>query len=1299
VFLELTSVLGVLRTVNRFFMTIRTQKSNAMLARVGIFAAALSFSAQLACAQSNLVTLISQPGDYVGGGQTYVTTNQSDIGLSGTPATITVTAFGYNIYFSGPGGANLTVATYTNAARWPFNGSSPGISVFGNGRGCNTVCGNFQILELHTDGSGNVDRLWVTFTHICECSFPPMTGEIRYNSQLAPTGPSSKTIRVPADYATIQAAIDNANLLAVDTVLVSPGVYNESISFKGKRVVVASTGGSATTIISPPSGSAAVSFTSGETSNSILAGFTLTNASTAISVSGASPTILSNILVNCGGGVSCNFASPTLLRNQIMGCSGSAVYLGGAATPLIESNIIRTNNGGVIMFAAGSPTIRNNLFQGNLGDALNMVNDSDADIIQNLILENTGNGIYWLVPSGARGPRVVNNTIVNNGAAGIFADGYDANALIANNIILGSPALDVGTFNDLNPPIVQFNDIFSISGAAYADAITNLTGIAGNISVDPFFTCLPGDDYHLLAGSPCIDAGTNGAPLLPTTDFDGNPRRQAGVTSQVARVDMGAFEFNPASPPVPCLYVTCPSNIIVTALPGENSAVVSYPSATGTPVAVITSTPPSGSVFPGGTNFVTCTATYGTNSVSATFTVVVLVPAAIASQSASTNVLAGQALSLSVSPVGTPPFSYRWMFENNDIPGALNPTLSIANVQSVNEGIYRAVVANSVGSITGALISVRVLASGPVIVSNPVSLSLPASSNAVLSVGVVGSEPLGYQWLFKGATLAGATAAQYQLNNVQSANQGAYQVVVANPLGSATSAVATITVTPLAPYFLDQPVSESVRAGSNGILSGLAAGSQPIGYQWRRNGTNLSGANQPSLVLSNVSLADSGPYFLVASNIVGVSTSAVAQVTVYESPTFLQGLTNQVVDFGSTVVLAVNAQGSPALSYTWQWNGQAVPGSGPRLTMTNIQLVQSGYYSVAATNQYGSISSTARLSVLGRSASVIAWGDNSGGQTNVPANLVDAVAVAGGDYHSVALRRDGRLVAWGYNGDGQTNVPVKSLRFVKVAAGAAHNLAIAEDGSVSAWGRNDAGQCNVGLRTGDEVLAVAAGDSHSLALLASGSVLGWGDNSFGQSTAPLGLEGVGAIAAGRNHSLALRNDGSVVGWGDNSYGQAVAPNLTNAVGIAAGYLHSVALLSNGQVIVWGDNSFGQANVPTGLSNVVSIAAGDFHCLALTTDGRVVGWGDNRDGQVDVPAGLANVLAVACGNYHALSLATPGSSLQVGLSSGRLVVSWNGAGKLQWAPTPAGPYSEIVVQGQGYTNQDMSAPAKFFRLKQ
>jgi alpha-tubulin suppressor-like RCC1 family protein len=211
-------------------------------------------------------------------------------------------------------------------------------------------------------------------------------------------------------------------------------------------------------------------------------------------------------------------------------------------------------------------------------------------------------------------------------------------------------------------------------------------------------------------------------------------------------------------------------------------------------------------------------------------------------------------------------------------------------------------------------------------------------------------------------------------------------------------------------------------------------------------------------------------------------------------------------------------------------------------------------------------------------------------------------------------------------------------------------------------------------------------------------VLAWGDNSVGQCSVPQGLGGVRAIAAGRNHSLALRTNGIVVGWGFNTYGQASPPLLSNAVAIAAGYLHSAALLSNGTVVVWGDNTFGQANVSGGLTNAVALAAGDFHTLALRADGRVVAWGDDTYQQIDIPAALNNVFALSSGNYHGLALVPAIGSLQPSAVSSQFVVRWNGFGTLQWAPTPLGPYTDVGCQGTSYTNLDMSAPARFFRLR-
>src|ERR1035441_6316741 len=68
----------------------------------------------------------------------------------------------------------------------------------------------------------------------------------------------SDTLRVPADYPTIQGAINAA--ATSDTVLVAPGMYAEAINFSGKPLLLISAGGPTATIIHPPAGVAAVTF-------------------------------------------------------------------------------------------------------------------------------------------------------------------------------------------------------------------------------------------------------------------------------------------------------------------------------------------------------------------------------------------------------------------------------------------------------------------------------------------------------------------------------------------------------------------------------------------------------------------------------------------------------------------------------------------------------------------------------------------------------------------------------------------------------------------------------------------------------------------------------------------------------------------------------------------------------------------------------------------------------------------------------------------------------------------------------
>lgn len=303
--------------------------------------------------------------------------------------------------------------------------------------------------------------------------------------------------------------------------------------------------------------------------------------------------------------------------------------------------------------------------------------------------------------------------------------------------------------------------------------------------------------------------------------------------------------------------------------------------------------------------------------------------------------------------------------------------------------------------------------------------------------------------------------------------------------------------------------------------------------------------------------------------------------------------------------------------------------------------------------------------------SVVAWGYNSQGQTNVPLGWNSVAAAAAGASQSLALQGSGTSAGWGWNFYGQTTIPADLNRVAAVAAGYAHAVVLQTDGTVAAWGWNGLGQTSVPADFSNAT-AVAAGGYHSVALKNDGSVIAWGYNGFGQASVPSNLSNVTAVAAGGYHSLALKGDGTVVAWGAGAtnnpgdwvdYGQSmVPPGVSNVIAVAAGGYHSLALKSDGTVVAWGWNFFGQSTVPPGLSNVAAVAAGYAHSLALKGDGTVIAWGDNSRGQTSVPPGLSNIVALAPGPManHILAVQKQVVSLPAltaTRSGSAVVISW------------------------------------------
>jgi alpha-tubulin suppressor-like RCC1 family protein len=344
--------------------------------------------------------------------------------------------------------------------------------------------------------------------------------------------------------------------------------------------------------------------------------------------------------------------------------------------------------------------------------------------------------------------------------------------------------------------------------------------------------------------------------------------------------------------------------------------------------------------------------------------------------------------------------------------------------------------------------------------------------------------------------------------------------------------------------------------------------------------------------------------------------------------------------------------------------------------------------------------------------------------TALVASLTSPLAAALLAYPASTQPLQNIIKAWGFNEDGElgdgttqnstTPIAVNGLRdAVAIASGSHHSLALIGNGTVMAWGENVYGQLGDGTTDNSavpvpvsglsEVAAVASGEDHSLALLKDGTVMAWGRNSSGQlgdgsaasSDVPVAVKGlsrVAAISAGGSFSLALLTDGTVMAWGENFHGQlgdgtttnsdipVTVGGVTGVTAISAGFRHSVALLSGGTAVAWGENEYGQLgdgtesqrDVPVAvrkLSGVEAVSAGKSQSLAVVAGGAVVAWGDNEEGQLGdgnhagpercgappvfacskapvAVRGLSHVTAIAAGS-HSLALLANGAVLAWG----------------------------------------------------
>jgi hypothetical protein len=265
-------------------------------------------------------------------------------------------------------------------------------------------------------------------------------------------------------------------------------------------------------------------------------------------------------------------------------------------------------------------------------------------------------------------------------------------------------------------------------------------------------------------------------------------------------------------------------------------------------------------------------------------------PPSILTQPLNQAVIAGHDAVFTVKVSGSAPLTYRWQLNGYDlsnghgVSGATTDKL-VVDASAANDGdAFSVLVSNEVGS-TNSDEAYLYVQSPPSIVSRPVKQTVAVGANTGFSVEAAGTGPLTYQWkrggidLTDGATYSGSTTANLSIYNVQTAQAGAYEVVIRNAVGSATGPSATLTVD-LPPSVTSEPTNQTVAAGATATFSVKAVGTGPLHYQWQFNGTNLIGASTAKLTLRKVQAGAAGSYTVVITNLVGLAVSSNAVLTV-----------------------------------------------------------------------------------------------------------------------------------------------------------------------------------------------------------------------------------------------------------------------------------------------------------------------------------------------------------------------------------------------------------------------------------
>jgi hypothetical protein len=283
-----------------------------------------------------------------------------------------------------------------------------------------------------------------------------------------------------------------------------------------------------------------------------------------------------------------------------------------------------------------------------------------------------------------------------------------------------------------------------------------------------------------------------------------------------------------------------------------------------------------------------------------------------------------------------------------------------------------------------------------------------------------------YQWIKDGAAILNATNTVLTVSNALLSDAGIYCVAVSNAYGSTTSAPSLFTVIPpfipppIAASITNQPQDVYAVGLSSSYFSVGAAGTAPLAYQWRFNGTNIAGATNSSLTIGVTVSANIGSYTVVVTNGSGSVTSSVAKLYMY--PYIYSDPSSLTVSGMGSATFSVGAIGSSALRYQWKFYGANIAGAtNASYTINNVKPSHLGNYYATVSNALGvATSSTATLTMSPYLAVPF-----SGASTNYGDSTTLGVTAWGTGPLTYQWYQNGQLVAGATN----QSLPLNNINF------------------------------------------------------------------------------------------------------------------------------------------------------------------------------------------------------------------------------------------------------------------------------